>query len=386
MILNVVCETTAFLWIIYWVNMVRTVLFLILPIVMILVISIKFYKNMVNTNGEYKTELAGIGKKIIALVIVILVPLLVNIVISFAGYEFKDTYETCQANATLDKISYFADIEAKVLEVKDFIAKVKISPTVENLTKAESEVSKLYGIANGSIIEDLEYELASIRSKVTMTDEEFICKGRGGIYENGNCNFRSPIVASGTGKGSQNGMVYYTFKNQNDYLVVNTKLSVADYIKTLQSKRICQKQSNGHVYNDQCLCFAEEHLHALTTGDTHKSASQVAYTYYSGFVNKFDDNDKSKILNTVYSELISNHPIILQVNGNRNGTSRHYVAVIGFKSSVTGPGNLKDSDFLLIDSYDCQVEQLHDWGTSRFMTTGAKCNKTYSGYQVYMLK
>ena len=156
-------------------------------------------------------------------------------------------------------------------------------------------------------------------------------------------------------------------------------------MKIVESKHICQDQKNGTVYYDQCLCFAEEHMHALTTGDTHKSSSEIKEFYYSGFVKAYDNDDKTSILKIVYSELVSNKPIILQVNGNRNGTSRHYVVVIGFKSTVKNADNLKPSDFLIIDSYDGKVEELHEDGTSRFMTTGAKCKKDYSGYQIYSL-
>ena len=382
-ILSVACETTAVLRIIYWVNLFRKLLFFILPIVLIIVLSFRLYKSFLNSDGDYKQNFTVALKKIISLGILMIIPIVVNIIMSLTGYEIRDTYETCQKNATLEKISYYEGIEEKVREVKDLILNVKMAPTTENLQIVEEEVRKLYGIANGRIIEDLEYELASIRTKVTMTNDEFNCKAKGGIYQNGQCNSKSPSTITSL---NSNGMVYYTYKTANDYLVVNTPLPVSNYISYIKQKEIRQVQSSGVVYYDQCLCFAEEYMHALTTGDTHKIPSEIKEYYYTGFVNSFDDDEKSKILNIVYSELVSNKPIILQVNGNRNGTSRHYVVVIGFKSTVTSATNLKETDLLFIDSHDGEVEQLHEWGTSRFMTTGAKCNKTYSGYQVYMLK
>ncbi len=385
-ILNVVCEKSSFLRILYFLGIARKLLFIVLPIFLIVTITFKTYKNIINTNGEYKQDLALVGKKILAVIILFFVPTIINITISLLGTETKDTYKACLQNATISNINYYREVENQVNDVKDLIQNVKSAPTVENLQKAEIAVSNLYGVANGSIIEDLEYELGTIRTKVTMSEEEFICKSKLGTYKDGECTYPKPSENTGaTTLASSNGLVYYTFKSKNDYLVVNSKISIVDYMKIVESKHICQDQKNGTVYYDQCLCFAEEHMHALTTGDTHKSSSQVNKSYYSGFVKSHDDNDINNILKIVYSDITNNKPIILQVNGNRNGTSRHYVTVIGVKSNVQNANSLKPSDFLIIDSYDGKVEELHEWGTSRFMTTGAKCKKTYSGYQVYSL-
>ncbi|MBQ8892488.1 MAG: hypothetical protein IJ068_06480 [Bacilli bacterium] len=388
LISNVICETSSFLRIIYFIELARKLLFIVLPIGLIIMLTIKAYKNIINANSELKLEVISSVQKIIAVIIIIFVPIFVDIIMNFTGYDTRDAYQTCRENATIERIEYFSEIEDKVREVEDLIDSVKSMPTVENLEKAEKAVSSLYGVANGSIIEDLEYKLASIRTKITMTDAEFYCKVGGGVYTDSHCTYPSPSIgSSGSGATSSNGMVYYTYNTTNDYLVVNTKLKVADYVKYIQSNKICQTQSKSFRYGDQCLCFAEEHTHALMTGDTHKTAAQINDSYYSGYFNKYSDDDKTKILNMVYSELVSNKPIILHVNGNKAGTSRHYVTVIGFKSTVTSAANLKETDLLLIDSDDAKVEQLHTWGTSRFMTTGAKCKKKdYTGYQVYMVK
>ena len=382
---NVVCETSAVLRILWLVNLLRRLLFFGLPILLTLVITFKAYKNIINANEEVKTSIMDALKRMSAVVIIFFIPTIVNIVISFGSQTVKDTYKTCIANATIEKIGYYQEVESKVSKVKDLIYQVKSTPTIENLEKAENAVHELYGVANGSIIEDLEYNLASIRSKVVMSDAEFLCKARGGIFENNECTFKRPSVA-GSGGINSSGMVYYSYKTTHDYLVVNTSLNVLDYTKFVKDNRICQDQQNGTIYYDQCLCFAEEQVHALTTSDTSRKSFEIPHKYYNNFV-AYSDDDKEKVLNVVYSELISNRPVILHVNGNKAGTSRHYVTVIGFKSAVTSAANFKETDMLLIDSYDCEVEELHEWGTSRFMTTGKKCNKPdYSGYQVYMVK
>jgi len=355
------------------------------------VLGYRSLKNVISATEDYKNEIVIFLKKISALVIIFFIPMVVNILMSLVGNETGYVYKTCLANATPEKIQYYKGIEEEVAKVKDMIFQLKAAPTTENLSNVENAVSKLYGVANGTIIEDLEYSLASIRSRVVMNDAEFNCKARGGVYENDNCVFKRPTVKEDNGASgdlfvSPTGMVYYTFKSPNDYLVINSSLDVLSYTKFAEENRICQDQRNGTIYYDQCLCFAEEQVHSLTTGDTSRKSFEIPEKYYNNFV-AYSDDDKNKVLNVVYSELISNRPVILHVNGNKNGTSRHYVTVIGFKSTVTSAANFKESDILLIDSYDCNVEELHEWGTSRFMTTGKKCGKPdYSGYQVYILK
>ena len=387
-ILNVLCETPSFLRIMYFVNILRRILFIILPIALIFFITLKFYKNIVKGDSDVKESLNIVLKKLLAVVMLFFVPFIVNFVISFTDYDIKDSYNSCLANATIEKINYYTEVQDKVYKVEDIISKAKQMPTIENLNAARDAVSELYGVANGTIIEDLEYELGTLSTKITMSNAEFNCKISGGVYKDNNCVIQRPtVVDSSNVSKSSNGMVYYTFKSQNDYLVINSTISVVDYVKYIKANKICQTQSKDFRYGDQCLCFAEEHAHALVTGDTHKTAAQVNESYYSSsFISSYDNDNKSIILNMIYSSLVSNKPVILQVNGRKDGTTRHYVTVIGFRNGITSASNLKDTDLLYIDSNDGGVYQLHDWGTPKFMTTGAKCGKKYSGYQVYIVK
>ena len=90
-------------------------------------------------------------------------------------------------------------------------------------------------------------------------------------------------------------------------------------------------------------------------------------------------------MSKIYSEIMSGRPVVLQVNGNKAGTSRHFVTVVGFKDGITDPSKLTEKDLLIVDSWDGQIERM-DTSTSRFMTTGAQCNKEYSGYRLRVLK
>ena len=382
LVLSAVCEKSSVLRIVYFINILKLLIFIVLPIGLIIKIILDLYKQIVS-GEDIKECIKKITYKVVATIIVFLIPTIVDIFISFLSYDIKDTYKSCQENATLEKINYYGSVEEKVDKVEDLIEDVKKKPTLENLANVELAVAELYTIANGEVIEDLEYKLADIRTKATMTDEEYNCITSGGTYENGKCTHQTPTVKT----KSNNGMVYYTFKSKNDYYVIDSKISVSSYVQYIKNNKICQTQSSSFRYGNQCLCFAEEYAHALVTGDKSKKAEDINKYYYSGFFNRISDDNKRVILNSIYSELINNKPVILHVNGNKNGTTRHYVTVIGFKSTVTDVNNFKETDILFIDSDDANVEQLHEWGTSRFMTTGAKCKKDdYTGYQIYMLK
>ena len=75
----------------------------------------------------------------------------------------------------------------------------------------------------------------------------------------------------------------------------------------------------------------------------------------------------------------------MQVNGNTQGTSRHFVTVVGVKSDVKSAQDVKESDLLILDSWDCNLERM-DTDSSRFMTTGSQTHKSYSGYYLRLLK
>ena len=78
-------------------------------------------------------------------------------------------------------------------------------------------------------------------------------------------------------------------------------------------------------------------------------------------------------------------PVVLQVNGNKAGTSRHFVTVVGFKDGVVSGSTLQETDLLIVDSWDGELESM-DTEKSRFMTTGAACHKDYSGYRLRVFK
>ena len=165
------------------------------------------------------------------------------------------------------------------------------------------------------------------------------------------------------------------------YVVVRCRYSVEDFAKATVNKI---SQSAGS-YSDLCLSFAYYHAFKLFDGAALSSMSARAaskYQYASKF-KQIENDDMSVIVGHVYDYINNNKPVVIQVNGNKAGTSRHYVTVVGYRSGKSR-GELTGKDLLIIDSYDGKLETM-DTSSSRFMMTGHARGSDY-GYQIYVLK
>ena len=91
---------------------------------------------------------------------------------------------------------------------------------------------------------------------------------------------------------------------------------------------------------------------------------------------------KEEVLANVKSQLDEGKPVVLQVNGNSAGTSRHYVTVVGYSSSAGD--TLTEDDLIILDTYDGQIESMGGDG-ERFMISGKDTGRDYD-YQIYTKK
>lgn len=169
----------------------------------------------------------------------------------------------------------------------------------------------------------------------------------------------------------------------NNYKVINTKMGVGDYLSIINRKGISQ-DTNQAVYGDSCLAFAYIHAYSMFSGNTAAGAADALNYKYAGNFYEFESNSKQEIMNAIYEDVTNNKPVVLQVNGNVEGTSRHYVTVVGFNKEVESAAKLTEEDLLIVDSWDGALENM-SCSSSRFMTTGKACGKDYSGYQLYRL-
>lgn len=183
------------------------------------------------------------------------------------------------------------------------------------------------------------------------------------------------------------GMIAYTFEGK-EYLVADTKLSLNDYARIIQQRHIAQRFSSE--YSDKCLGFSSVHAGDLYTGRTTSTGDDGA-NYHSAVSLVWDDSDrtwsKTEAIQKIYNEISNGRPVVMQVNGSRrkNGSwGRHFVTVVGVKKDAAESGSISERDFLIIDSYDGNIESM-DQDNSRFMTRGADTGNGNYGYYVLPL-
>lgn len=193
-----------------------------------------------------------------------------------------------------------------------------------------------------------------------------------------------PIKSSSTFDFSNNNNVKKWSGFNKDWVVVDTTFAIDKYQSYAYSKGIRQ-DSNAGRYGDLCLAFSYVHASNLKSGSTGDTAESAFNWDHAGEFKDYFSNSKGDTLSTIYNEVTKGNPVILQVNGNKEGTHRHFVTVVGFKNTVTDASKLKESDLLILDSWDGQLETM-DSSSSRFMTTGAQTNKSYSGYYLRICK
>ncbi len=168
-----------------------------------------------------------------------------------------------------------------------------------------------------------------------------------------------------------------------EWVVAKTAITAEEYESYVLSHGVKQ-DANTAEWGDSCLAFAGAHAYDLYNGTTTSGGSAANYAHAGSFEDYMSDN-KQEVLAKIYDEIMNGRPMVLQVNGNKAGTSRHFVTVVGFKKGVTSASSLTEEDLLIIDSWDGKLERM-DTDTSRFMTSGKDCNKDYSGYRLRVFK
>lgn len=181
---------------------------------------------------------------------------------------------------------------------------------------------------------------------------------------------------------SSNTVIWNTLGE--NFKVASTAISAEEYAKLVRQNGVYQ-DSNSAIYGDSCLAFSYIHASNLANGQTTDRAKDALSYVHAGEFTDYRSSDKNEVLTKIYDEINEGKPVILQVNGNTNGTVRHFVTVVGYKESVTSANNLTEKDLLILDSWDGQIERM-DTTTSRFMTTGEQTGHSYKGYWLRVLK
>ena len=394
------CETPELLQMIYTLKIFIKIACTIVPIFIIYGIMKDLFKS-VTTDQKMTLTFKQSALRIIAGLVVFFIPTIVNYAITLTNdSDALYRLELCNSNATPENIKYYKSIA----EVERIITTLEANSSEENLQRARKALESIVSIAREDTMMDFNMRLSKAEQEVTKQKDIQDCKGKQGTYKDGYCyipdNLKSlhkdrPSGGSGSGDGSGSGSSgsdpYSPGSGggslvdwDGEYDVVQTSVSLKQFASTMHSKGIYQG-ANPEKYNDKCLSFAYFHAYALFSGDMSGNGDTgMSYTR-AGKFKEYDNDNKQEVLKIVLSELQAGRPLVIQVNGNKTGTSRHYVTVVGVKKGVTA-STIKETDLLIFDSYQGTVRKIDGQPGSRFLVTGAACHKKYSGYQIYYLK
>lgn len=388
------CTNPGFLRIVLFADIAFTILTIILPIIIIITVTITTFKGVTSGKEEdLKNLLPSAGKKILAALIIFFIPGIIDFAMSLTGKTFED-FSVCTTNANLETIKYYDELMPVELKVQS----AENSPTESNIKAARAAVQTVTRYAKEDDMVDFLQRISAAEVKATEYKDTLECQSKGGTYTKGYC-FIPKIIPkpnqNNGGNGEYGGDTDYTGNGNNgtisdsalmdgSYKVIDTAISVSDYLNVVSRNRIAQNNDSS-IYGGYCLAFSYIHAYSLYSGDSSKRAPDaIDYVFASKFKG-FEHDDKQEVLKNVYNEISNGRPCLIQVNGNKAGTSRHYVTVVGFKSSVKSANDLDEDDLLIIDSWDGKLEGVGSNG-ARFMVTGAACKKKYSGYQMYYLR
>ena len=241
------------------------------------------------------------------------------------------------------------------------------------------------GTNDGSVAVLIRKKVSSASSTVKKSSKYISMTGATAATGVTRVTTRSRTATSGSSAASANNPNMRDLSALDcNWKVVNTAYKIEDYYNHVQNNGICQDSDPGS-FGDYCLAFAYIHSSNMKNGSGNDAASAALNYVHAGEFETYITDDKSQMLSKVYEELNKGNPVILQVNGNSQGTSRHFVSVVGYKNTVTSAADLKETDLLILDSWDGELERMDTTG-SRFLTTGASCGKDYSGYRLQVLK
>ncbi len=402
------CTSPHFLRVLYILNLCMDIICIVVPIVIIVTLMMKAFNLVTSGDASKIKDLLKLSvNKIIAGLALFLLPTAIDFALSLINEDNIDLY-ACKTNTNLESIKYYEKLEPTELKIQ----KLEQNPTKQNLAAAQQAVSSITSFAKEDTILDYLQRITAAETKVDAYEKQTECRGKGGTYKDGFCkippkyekpqentgnngsngnsngnssNGNSDGSSSGTAPsgGATGGLVDSNLLNGN-YYVIQPAVGVKEYLNVIGQHRISQTHDTS-IYGGYCLAFAYIHAYSLFSGNTSaRAADAKGYKYASNFDGYVNDN-KQEVLKNVYNELTNGRPVIIQVNGNKKGTSRHYVTVVGFKKSVKSGETITEDDLLIIDSWDGKLESM-DGSSSRFMVTGKACRKKYSGYQMYYVE
>ena len=399
------CETPELLQTIYTAKIFIKIACTIVPIIIIYGMAKDLFKSVVS-DQKMTLTFKQCALRLISGLVVFFIPTIVNYAINLTNdSDALYRLELCNNNATPENIKYYKS----VADVERIITTLEANTSEENLKRARKALEGIISIAREDTMVDFQMRISKAEIEVNKQKEIQACREKQGTYKDGYCyvpdnlkSLKKDRQGSGTvgtnpsgstTPGSESDSDPYSPANggsgelvdyDGEYEVVQAGIPLKKFASTMHSKGIYQG-ANPEKYGDKCLSFAYFHAYALYTGDTSGNGDTgMSYTR-AGRFKEYDNDNKQEVLKIVLSELQAGRPLVIQVNGNKKGTSRHYVTVVGVKKGVTA-STIQETDLLIFDSYQGTIRKIDGKPGSRFLVTGAACHKKYSGYQIYYLK
>ena len=174
--------------------------------------------------------------------------------------------------------------------------------------------------------------------------------------------------------------------NGVEYCAVNTLTDVVQFSESTYHS-VCQapNETETNAYPGKCLNFSYYYVYCLMNGVAEPDLAAGARGATNGkiSVRMKGFKDTRDLLNLAYDLLNSGNPQILMVKAVTHTDSRHFLALVGYKSSVTSRETMTAEDLLLIDSFDGTLESMDPAVSPRSTRVLYKQNGTYRLGAVY---
>ena len=141
--------------------------------------------------------------------------------------------------------------------------------------------------------------------------------------------------------------------NGAEFNVVNTALDAVTLANIVEGY-ICTSAG----YPDYCLSFSYYYVSSMVNGISDLSPQQGSHGISKGLRYRTTESENPQtILSNLYDSLSTGVPQILMVKAT-NQKDRHFLAVVGYKSSVQDRDSIRATDLLVIDSHDGKLESM----------------------------
>lgn len=271
----------------------------------------------------------------------------------------KAETEKKEHEAELQKLQTEMDKIQKEVEENDKLKGTKEKQAAYNEAKQAFQTAKTSAVSQAqSAVNEAQKAVTEVQNKITQVQSKAI--------------EASAKLSDLGGTYNHNGAQYNTVLGQED-------------LDALVKAAAAGGAGTGFGHPDKCLSIAFSYG-LWATGDSNRAYSDSGVWEYgdNGAYQRFCNDDKSVVLAEIKKELDEGRPCVLQVNGSSQN-SRHYVTVLGYKSSAGD--TLDESDLLIWDSYNSTIRDC-GMGSSggRNMIQGyATCHGGY-GWEIYKRK